>query len=139
MTPRVVVTGLGVVTPLGCDLEAVWRGWCAGTTAVAPSRRFGADGPPTKSVGEVPAADVEALRAETGPDADGMDLRTLYALGAARRAVAHAGLPAGPHPRAGAFVASGPGAHRLEDFVTAADAGDAPRNWRTRTTPASSS
>lgn len=120
MTPRVVVTGLGIVTPFGCDLEAVWRAWLAGVPAVAPSRRFAAEKPPTKSVGEVPEADVEALRAEFGAEAATTDLRTVYGVAAARRALAHAGLPAGPHARAGAVVASGPGAHRLEDFVRAA-------------------
>lgn len=119
MTPRVVVTGLGVVTPFGSDLEANWRAWLAGVPAVAASRRFAAFKPPTKSVGEVPEADVEALRAEFGPDAAGADLRTVYGVAAARRALAHARMPAGPHARAGTVVASGPGAHRLEDFVHA--------------------
>lgn len=117
---RVVVTGLGAVTPFGTDLEAVWGAWLSGASAVAPSSRHGAAHPPTKSVGEVPGEVVAALRDEVGADADGMDLRTLFALGAARRALADAGLPARLGERAGAVVASGPGAHRLEDFAAAA-------------------
>lgn len=117
---RVVVTGMGAVTPFGADLEAVWRAWRAGESAVAPSSRHGEAHPPTKSVGEVPGEVVAALRAEVGPDADAMDLRTLFALGAARRALSDAGLPERVGERAGAVVASGPGAHRLEDFAAAA-------------------
>ena len=43
----------------------------------------------------------------------------------AGRALAHAGLAPGRHARAGASVASGPGAHRLEDLVRFADANGA--------------
>src|SRR5207245_2349635 len=35
VTRRVVVTGLGVVTPLGTELEAVWQAWLAGRPARA--------------------------------------------------------------------------------------------------------
>lgn len=119
---RVVVTGLGVVTPFGCELERVWERLLEGDPAVAASRRFGAFRPPTKAVGEVPDADIAALRAEfefaTGP----ADHRTLFGLAAARRALEHAGIAPGRHPRAGAVVASGPGAHRLEDIARLADA-----------------
>lgn len=120
MSRRVVVTGLGVVTPLGDDLETVWRAWLDGTPGTASSRRFAAQRPPARSVGEVPDATIDRLRAEHGADAATTDLRTLFAVAAARRAVAHAALPAAALARAGAAVASGPGAHRLEDFVAAA-------------------
>src|SRR5207249_2947269 len=97
----------------------------AGTSGVAASRRFGAWKPPTRAVGEVPPQDVERLVAEWADGDRGRppaDLRTVFAVAAAKRALAHARMPAGPHPRAGAAVASGPGAHRIEDFVRATDA-----------------
>ncbi|HVG94325.1 MAG TPA: beta-ketoacyl-[acyl-carrier-protein] synthase family protein [Planctomycetota bacterium] len=125
MTRRVVVTGLGLVTPLGHDLETVWERLLAGACGVAAPRRLGASKPPTRAVGEVPEADVATLRAEHGPDADTTDLRTIFGVAAARRALAHAGIVPGSHPRAGAAVASGPGAHRLEDFVAGSDAAGA--------------
>lgn len=37
---RVVVTGLGVVTPLGCELDDVWEAVCAGRSGVGPVQRF---------------------------------------------------------------------------------------------------
>ena len=37
---RVVVTGLGVVTPLGCDLNDVWDAVCAGRSGVGLVQRF---------------------------------------------------------------------------------------------------
>jgi 3-oxoacyl-[acyl-carrier-protein] synthase II len=126
---RVVVTGLGVVTPLGCELEDFWRASLAGLSGVSGSRRFGAWKPPARAVGEVPDADVALLTREHDATRDldeplerrdasaTTDLRTIFAVAAARRALAHARMPAGPHVRAGAAVASGPGAHRLEDFV----------------------
>lgn len=122
MTRRVVVTGLGVVTPFGSDLEHVWARLLEGEPAVATSRRFGAFRPPTKAVGEVPEADIAAVRAEFGTEPAPADLRTVFGVAAARRALAHAGIAPGRHPRAGAVVASGPGAHRLEDLAGFADA-----------------
>lgn len=117
MTRRVVVTGLGVVTPLGSDLEEVWRRLLAGDVAVAAPRRFGAARPPTRAVGEVGDDEIARLRAEIGDDGSGMDLRTLFGVAAALRARSHAGLSKFDPARVGAAVASGPGAHRLEDFV----------------------
>ena len=34
MPKRVVVTGVGLVTPLGCRVEEVWRGLCAGKSGI---------------------------------------------------------------------------------------------------------
>ena len=110
MTRRVVVTGLGVVTPLGSDLEEVWRRLLLGEVAVAAPRRFGGARPPTRAVGEVGDDEVERLRREVGDDGTGMDLRTLFGVAAAIRAVRHAGLTVADPARAGAAVASGPGA-----------------------------
>ena len=125
MTRRVVVTGLGVVTPLGFDLEAVWQAWLSGRSGVGIPTRVAEGRPPTRAVGEVPKADVERLIAEHGEGADATDLRTVFGVAAARRAMADAGLPAGTYPRAGAAVASGPGVHRLEDLVPYLDAAGA--------------
>ena len=123
MTRRVVVTGLGVATPLGCELEEAWSRWCAGEAGVTVPRRVAEGRPPTRAVGEVAERDVARLReefaegAESGRGAETADLRTVFAVAAARRAVADAGLAPGPHPRGACAIASGPGAHRLEDQV----------------------
>ena len=141
---RVVVTGLGVVTPFGSDLERVWERLLAGEPAIDVSKRFGAHRPPTKAVGEVPEADCDELRAEFGATSAPADLRTVFGVAAARRALAHAGIAPGRHLRAGAVVASGPGAHRLEDLVALAaedgtlDGARAPASVSSTTTAAPS-
>ena len=40
MTRRVVVTGMGVVTALGCDVADFWERICAGKSGVGPLKRF---------------------------------------------------------------------------------------------------
>ena len=51
---RVVVTGMGVVSPLGHGVEPLWRGLAAGRSAVGPIRRFDASGYPTRIAAESP-------------------------------------------------------------------------------------
>lgn len=50
---RVVVTGLGTVTPVGNDLETSWTNLLAGKSGVAPIRRFDATGYASAIAGEV--------------------------------------------------------------------------------------
>ncbi|WP_031224687.1 beta-ketoacyl-[acyl-carrier-protein] synthase family protein [Streptomyces roseochromogenus] len=50
---RVVVTGLGLATPLGTEVEEFWRNVTAGTVATAPVTRFPTDGYPTHLAAEV--------------------------------------------------------------------------------------
>ena len=37
---RVVVTGLGLVTPLGADVETTWQNLIAGKSGIGPITRF---------------------------------------------------------------------------------------------------
>ena len=50
---RVVITGIGVVTPLGCDLEAFWKSLLAGQSGIGPITLFDASTYPTRIAGEV--------------------------------------------------------------------------------------
>jgi 3-oxoacyl-[acyl-carrier-protein] synthase II len=115
---RVVVTGLGVVTPLGIDVETVWRRMLAGTNAVAAPRRLGPWHPPTRAVGEVAAEDLARLAEGFPEEAALEDPRTLYGVAAATAALEDAGLggDAPGRERAGVALASGPGVHRIEDL-----------------------
>lgn len=63
---RVVVTGLGLVTPLAAGVEASWKRLLAGESGIGPITRFDAKDMPTKIAGEVP------LKSAGGPD-DGFD------------------------------------------------------------------
>ena len=40
MSRKVVITGMGVVTPMGCSLDTYWRRLVAGHSAVGPVRQF---------------------------------------------------------------------------------------------------
>ncbi|NBW97629.1 MAG: beta-ketoacyl-[acyl-carrier-protein] synthase family protein [Planctomycetia bacterium] len=49
---RVVITGMGVVCPLGLTLESLWTGLASGTSAVAPLSLFSAEGLPLRHAAE---------------------------------------------------------------------------------------
>ncbi|MEL6328061.1 MAG: beta-ketoacyl-[acyl-carrier-protein] synthase family protein [Planctomycetota bacterium] len=51
---RVVVTGTGWVTPLGCDVDSVWTKLLAGASGIAPVRRFDAGTWSTSFAAQVP-------------------------------------------------------------------------------------
>lgn len=54
---RVVITGLGLVTPLGLDVETSWAALQAGTSGIGPITRFDPEGLETKIAGEIPSFD----------------------------------------------------------------------------------
>ncbi|MBL8867350.1 MAG: beta-ketoacyl-[acyl-carrier-protein] synthase family protein [Planctomycetia bacterium] len=51
---RIVVTGRGLVTPIGRSADEVWRRWAAGECAAGPVRRFDASTLHTRIASEVP-------------------------------------------------------------------------------------
>jgi 3-oxoacyl-[acyl-carrier-protein] synthase II len=53
MNNRVVVTGLGMVTPLGTGVEKNWEAVCAGRSGIGPITRFDASDFPSQIAGEV--------------------------------------------------------------------------------------
>jgi 3-oxoacyl-[acyl-carrier-protein] synthase II len=58
---RVVVTGLGAVTPLGLDAESSWQACRAGHSGIRAITLFDASGLPTRIAGEVQAFDPEPI------------------------------------------------------------------------------
>ncbi len=61
-TPRrVAVTGIGMVTPLGNDVESTWSAILGGESGVREISHFDASGFPTRIAAEVRDLDIEAL------------------------------------------------------------------------------
>ncbi|MCC5831034.1 MAG: beta-ketoacyl-ACP synthase II [Phycisphaeraceae bacterium] len=118
---RVVVTGLGWVTPLGHELEAVWRALLAGQSGIGPITRFDATTFPTRFCGHVKDFDWRPLVRDAALH-DGILPNTAFALGAAAQAWKHAGLDrdgvAGGH-RLGIYLGSGEGILDFESYVAA--------------------
>ncbi|MDQ4070078.1 MAG: beta-ketoacyl-[acyl-carrier-protein] synthase family protein, partial [Actinomycetota bacterium] len=55
--PRVAVTGMGVKTPAGCDLDTFWQTLVAGRSCAAPIRRVDPAGLPVRFACEVTGFD----------------------------------------------------------------------------------
>src|ERR1700680_1389116 len=87
---RVVVTGLGLVTPLGTGIEKNWEALMAGRSGVGLITRFDTTDYPTKIAGQVP--DFEPLDWSEKKDVRKMDLFIQYAMGAAEQAMRQSGL-----------------------------------------------
>ena len=88
---RVVVTGLGLITPLGTGIEANWEKLVAGRSGIRKITRFDASRLPVQVAGQVPDFDVE--RFIERKDVKKMDIFIQYAVAAAQLAVENAGLP----------------------------------------------
>ncbi len=89
---RVVVTGMGCVTPLGTTVAETWSGLVAGRSAMAPIRRFDASGFPTRFAAEV--QDLPPLQLP-GRYSKWTDPKSTLAAMAAAEAMADAGLSSG--------------------------------------------
>jgi 3-oxoacyl-[acyl-carrier-protein] synthase II len=106
---RVVITGLGAVTPLGNSRESFWEGLITGRSGVGPVTAFDPTKLTTRIAAEVKDFDANALIGKK--EARRMDRYAQFALVAAREAMEDAGLPDDPDVRArtGAIIASGIG------------------------------
>jgi 3-oxoacyl-[acyl-carrier-protein] synthase II len=87
---RVVVTGLGAVTPIGGDAQSTWGAAVAGESGIDFIRSFDASEFAVQIAAEV--KDFDATRVAGPKDARRLDRNVLLSLGAAREAVADAGL-----------------------------------------------
>ena len=101
---RVVVTGLGAVTPLGLDAQSTWDAAIAGRSGVDWIRAFDASDFPVRIASEVKGFAPEAI---VGPkDARRLERNVVLAVAAAREAWADAGVEGIDPDRAGILVGS---------------------------------
>src|SRR5712692_9347788 len=104
---RVVVTGLGLVTPLGTGLEKNWEALMAGRSGIGVITRFDASDFATRIGGEV--RDFNPLDWIEKRDVKKMDLFIQYAIAAAEQAMRQARLKIGEEnaDRVGVLVGVG--------------------------------
>lgn len=87
---RVVVTGLGALTPIGNDVNTFWNSLKSGTAGAGPITRFDTTEFKTKFACELKGFDIEKFMEKK--EARKMDMFTQYAMVAAQEAVENAGL-----------------------------------------------
>lgn len=106
---RVVVTGLGLVSPLGCNIESFWERIVAGKSGIRRVQRFDVGPYPSQIAGEVVEFDLDAFMSKKTQRRS--DPYSHYAVAAGKLAVADSGLdPARvDENRAGVIVGSGIG------------------------------
>ncbi|MEK7293951.1 MAG: beta-ketoacyl-ACP synthase II [Nitrospirota bacterium] len=106
---RVVITGLGVITPLGIGVSPTWKALCEGQSGIGRITRFDPTGYAAQIAGEVkgfdPAAFIEKKEIKK------MDTFIHYAVAASQMAVDDAGLKIAPEEatRVGVYIGSGIG------------------------------
>jgi len=118
MRRRVVITGMGCVTPLGTDVESMWQAVCAGRSGVDYITLFDAESFPTKIAAEVRGWDIS----QAGEDPEQwkhQGRHTHFAVGAAKQAMADAAFKPGDlDPRRfGVYTGSGEGRQDFERFT----------------------
>ncbi|MCI2964468.1 beta-ketoacyl-ACP synthase II [Shewanella sp. N2AIL] len=87
---RVVVTGLGLVTPVGNTVDTTWKALLSGKSGIAPITKFDASEFTTRFSGSVKNFDVEQY--VTKKDARKMDLFIQYGMAAGIQAIQDSGL-----------------------------------------------
>ncbi|MBX9363390.1 beta-ketoacyl-[acyl-carrier-protein] synthase family protein [Streptomyces sp. WAC04114] len=121
--PDIVVTGLGMITPVGLTSGQSWKATCAGRSGAAEDPRLAGLQVPFSCAVTGFGLQRDRGEAETAP----MDLFAQYAVAAARDAVADASLTDGSFDpaRAAVVLGSGIGGQRAwqEQFLRMADGG----------------
>ncbi|MEP7096851.1 MAG: beta-ketoacyl-ACP synthase II [Dokdonella sp.] len=104
---RVVVTGLGIVSPVGNDVASAWANITAGKSGIGPITHFDASTFPTRIAGEV--RDFDPSEYVAAKDVKKMDPFIHYGIAASVQALADAGLHPHEHDEERIGVAVGAG------------------------------
>ncbi len=119
MHRRVVVTGMGMVTPLGRDMESTWTSLQQARSGVGPISLFDASTFPTRIAAEVPGFELGEYVADATRWRD-CSRNTLFALAASKMAMEDSGLAdfaSLDHSRFGIYLGSGEGQQDFPRFV----------------------
>ena len=110
---RVAVTGLGVVSPIGCDVETVWRNLVEGNTGLRRITRFDPSPYEAQAAGE--ANDFDPTQWMDFKAARRTDRNVVMGVAAAKQALADSGLAITPENRddIGIIFGSGGGGPQL--------------------------
>lgn len=103
---RVVITGIGAVTPLGNDAGTTWRNLVAGRSGVGPLTVFDTTDFPVRIAGQVKEFEPAAVL-PPGADRRRLPRAGLFGLAAAAEALQHAGAGADTYPSGEMGVAMG--------------------------------
>lgn len=119
MKRRVVITGVGVINPMGNDVETMWEGLKAGRSGVGYTSIFDASRFPTRISAEVK----NWQPSDSGLDNDEWRLRgrhSRFAAGAAAQAVRSSGVleSIGDPARFGVYLGSGEGSQDFNSFAS---------------------
>jgi 3-oxoacyl-[acyl-carrier-protein] synthase II len=104
---RVVITGLGIVSPVGNDVATAWKNIVEGKSGIGPVTHFDATTFPTRIAGEV--RDFDPAQYVAPKDVKKMDPFIHYGIAASVQALADAGLNANEHDAERIGVAVGAG------------------------------
>ncbi len=124
MASRVVITGMGWVTPLGSDVESVWKRLLKGDSGIGPVTHFDASTWATNFASEVKNFDLREFLDDVSAH-EMASIGTQYALGAAAQAWKQSGLGEFKvnRRRFGIYLGSGEGQLDYENFNAANLAG----------------
>jgi len=121
---RVVITGMGWITPMGHSIDAVWKRLLAGESGIARTTLFDAATFPTSISAEVKDYRLADFLPDVGPHADA-GRNTRFALGACAQAWKAAQLDSAKLDldRVGIYLGSGEGSLDFEAYTAAALSG----------------
>jgi 3-oxoacyl-[acyl-carrier-protein] synthase II len=126
MKRRVVITGMGWVTPLGWEIESVWKRLLAGDSGIKETTVFDAATFPTTFAAEVVGFNLPEFLGEHYETHRSVNRSAGFALAAAEMAWKSAGLCAGSPvdpSMIGVYLGAGEGPIDFENFAAAAIAG----------------
>ncbi len=123
MTRRVVITGMGWITPLGHDIESAWKRILNGESGIAPTTIFEASTFPTQFSSEVKGFDLGKFLGDAYESHKEVSRQAGFALAAARLAWADGAMDKAAKldkTRVGVYLGGGEGPMDFDNFTAAA-------------------